>query len=683
MANTVIALKKSSTPSSTPVNLANGELAINYADGKLFYKAANGTIVEFASGTNSFGTVNANGTLVVADTTSDVLTVAAGNNISIVGDAINDKITIGLKDDVTVPGLLSVTAASGDEGGEIRLANAVTNSLLAGPVNIDIFQNQLRFFVSGGDARGAFINLAATSAGVGTDLLASSSGTDTVARATAGQAFDKANAANVLAFNALPNTNGVTFNGTLTASANFSADKIISTNNGNGENFKIGDDVWIGDFNVANSLRIKGQQNASIAYINFGIDDTKSLGRSGTGPLTYDGNTVWHAGNDGTGTGLDADLLDGQHGSYYGIATDVTAAFSKANTANIIADLAFNKANSANLLAYNTGIGANAFTSATIAGANTAVGTGANSFASATIAGANTAVGLGANTYADQTFVKLTASSQTITGDLDIVGDLTLSGNTFSIDATRLQVDDPLLYLAANNYSSDIVDIGFIANYVNATGANVHTGLYREHVNKEYYLFQGYDQEPANNHIGAMSNNMTLAVLNADIKTSNLVLGGQNTIIWINSSYDKANAANIIADLAFDKANAANVLAFNALPNVTTRATYSGNLDFTAGGISFGARLSSATTNVMNHIDLYNTAYGFSISAFSLNTVVPGSGNATIYVGATQKSTVNSTGMWVTGGINASSIIKSSGLYDSSNRLLLIKDSAGTVVWGN
>lgn len=683
MANTVIALKKSSTPSATPVNLANGELAINYADGKLFYKAANGTIVEFASGTNSFGTVNANGTLVVADTTSDVLTVAAGNNISIVGDAINDKITIGLKDDVSVPGLLSVTAASGDEGGEIRLANAVTNSLLAGPINIDIYQNQLRFFVSGGDARGAFINLAATSAGVGTDLLASSSGTDTVARATAGQAFDKANAANVLAFNALPNTNGVTFNGTLTASQNLAADKIISTNNGNGENFKVGDDVWIGDFNVANSLRIKGQQNASIAYINFGVDDTKTLGRSGTGPLTYDGNTVWHAGNDGTGTGLDADLLDGQHGSYYGIASDVTAAFSKANTANIIADLAFNKANSANLLAYNTGIGANAFTSATIAGANTAVGTGANSFASATIAGANTAVGLGANTYADQTFVKLTASSQTITGDLDIVGDLTLSGNTFSIDATRLQVDDPLLYLAANNYSSDIVDIGFIANYVNATGANVHTGLYREHVNKEYYLFQGYDQEPANNHIGAMSNNMTLAVLNADIKTSNLVLGGQNTIIWINSSYNKANAANIIADLAFNKANAANVLAFNALPNVTTRATYSGNLDFTAGGISFGARLSSATTNVMNHIDLYNTAYGFSISAFSLNTVVPAAGNATIYVGATQKSTVNSTGMWVTGGVNASSIIKSAGLYDSSNRQLLIKDSTGTVVWGN
>ena len=32
------------------------------------------------------------------------------------------------------------------------------------------------------------------------------------------------------------------------------------------------------------------------------------------------GNTGWHAGNDGTGTGLDADLLDGQHASAFAAA---------------------------------------------------------------------------------------------------------------------------------------------------------------------------------------------------------------------------------------------------------------------------------------------------------------------------------------------------------------------------
>jgi hypothetical protein len=37
------------------------------------------------------------------------------------------------------------------------------------------------------------------------------------------------------------------------------------------------------------------------------------------GGFTVGNNTtfVWHAGNDGSGSGLDADLLDGQHGSYY------------------------------------------------------------------------------------------------------------------------------------------------------------------------------------------------------------------------------------------------------------------------------------------------------------------------------------------------------------------------------
>ncbi|CCA91315.1 hypothetical protein [Novosphingobium sp. PP1Y] len=41
----------------------------------------------------------------------------------------------------------------------------------------------------------------------------------------------------------------------------------------------------------------------------------------GTRTLEFDfgasGGKVWHAGNDGAGSGLDADLLDGQHGSYY------------------------------------------------------------------------------------------------------------------------------------------------------------------------------------------------------------------------------------------------------------------------------------------------------------------------------------------------------------------------------
>ena len=71
--------------------------------------------------------------------------------------------------------------------------------------------------------------------------------------------------------------------------------------------------------------------------------------------------------------------------------------------ASVTGSLAFDKANSANVLAYNTGIGANAFASATIAGANTAVGAGANAYMIAVQNGSNTAIGAGANAFTSAT----------------------------------------------------------------------------------------------------------------------------------------------------------------------------------------------------------------------------------------------------------------------------------------
>jgi hypothetical protein len=83
MANTTIAIKKSATGSAVPSSLAFGELAINYADGKLYYKNVNSNIVEFSPSINSFGIVNANSTLVIAGGPGNILTFISGNNTSI------------------------------------------------------------------------------------------------------------------------------------------------------------------------------------------------------------------------------------------------------------------------------------------------------------------------------------------------------------------------------------------------------------------------------------------------------------------------------------------------------------------------------------------------------------------------------------------------------------------------
>jgi hypothetical protein len=95
MANTIIKLKKSSTAAATPSALEFGELAINYADGILFYKNATSHIVSFSSsGGSSFGTVIANGVTLVSDTTNDILEIKAGDNISITADPLGDNLTI-------------------------------------------------------------------------------------------------------------------------------------------------------------------------------------------------------------------------------------------------------------------------------------------------------------------------------------------------------------------------------------------------------------------------------------------------------------------------------------------------------------------------------------------------------------------------------------------------------------
>jgi hypothetical protein len=50
-----------------------------------------------------------------------------------------------------------------------------------------------------------------------------------------------------------------------------------------------------------------------------------------------DGSVVWNAGNDGAGSGLDADLLDGQHGTYYYAASNPNGYTSNTGTVTSVA----------------------------------------------------------------------------------------------------------------------------------------------------------------------------------------------------------------------------------------------------------------------------------------------------------------------------------------------------------
>ena len=93
MSNTSIQLKKSGATGNTPSGLAYGEVAINYADGKLYYKNALGG-TSYISNQFSFDTINANNSLILATGVSDTLSFVAGNNITISTNTTTKTITI-------------------------------------------------------------------------------------------------------------------------------------------------------------------------------------------------------------------------------------------------------------------------------------------------------------------------------------------------------------------------------------------------------------------------------------------------------------------------------------------------------------------------------------------------------------------------------------------------------------
>jgi hypothetical protein len=133
MANTTLQLRKSGQTGNVPPSLSYGELALNYADGKLFYKASNGSIASITTSpaTDSFATINANSSLILATSPYDTLSIIPGNNITISSDTVNKRITIN-------------STASGGGGSNIDqfardTANSAINSAAVLTSTIDTF----------------------------------------------------------------------------------------------------------------------------------------------------------------------------------------------------------------------------------------------------------------------------------------------------------------------------------------------------------------------------------------------------------------------------------------------------------------------------------------------------------------------------------------------------------------
>lgn len=77
-----------------------------------------------------------------------------------------------------------------------------------------------------------------------------------------------------------------------------------------------------------------------------------------------------------------------------------------------------------------------------------------------------------------------------ISRDLTVGGNLTVTGNAIIVGTENLIVSDPLIHLANNNTSTDVVDIGFEGHYyAGATLGQRHAGLFRDASDNGYFKF--------------------------------------------------------------------------------------------------------------------------------------------------------------------------------------------------
>ena len=162
--------------------------------------------------------------------------------------------------DITAGGFLKSTNSTGDEGGQIDLTKAVTNTTITTGVTIDVFQDKVRIFETGGTNRGYYIDITGGGASAGTNLVGGST------------AFNGGTITNALV---VSNTSGVNTSGTYTST--------IATGTAP---FTVSSTTRVANLNVATSgyvvNTVTGTNSADLVYGNMADNDQFRIRVGGT-----------------------------------------------------------------------------------------------------------------------------------------------------------------------------------------------------------------------------------------------------------------------------------------------------------------------------------------------------------------------------------------------------------------
>jgi hypothetical protein len=352
--------------------------------------------------------------------------------------------------------------------------------------------------------------------------------------------------------------------------------------------------------NTANLHSISAYAQANIATTNAASASTYA-------------NSAFTQANTATTNAATADQKAVTSGSYANSAyTHANTAVSNAASASSYANGAFSRANTAQTHA-NAGYN-QANTATTNASTADQKAVSAGVYANAAFAVANS---------------KLSSSGGTISGNLQISGNLSVLGNVVSYSAEDFIVNDPIVLLANNN-TSNIIDIGFIAHY-QENGNVLHTGLIKDVSANTWYLIDNYlPHIQENNILDPNDASLVIATLKANVVSTSILVRGYDVVNHTNSAYSQANTATTNAATADQKAVSAGSYA-NAAFGVANTASVNAT---SAGSYANGAfvRANTAVSNAATADQRAVTSGVYANAAYTqANTAVSNAASASSY----------------------------------------------------
>lgn len=483
MANNLIQIKRSLN-TSTPGSLANGELAYT-ANGDVLYIGSNAGIVAIA-GKRVPGTLTANQAIVV-NATSGIDKVIVAN---------------------LVPTKISANGSQGS-GGQVLAVDAGGNVYWSTPTSGVAGSNtQVQFNDSGALAGSAGFTFDKTTNNltIANTVIVGNSTVNAIHSAALIQVTNSTSTANLSAAaltigttvvnSSVITVGAATVNNTL---ANVAA--INVTNQTNTATLYVGTSANVGTATVANATGVFTTGTVNAATLSAGAT------------FTANGTLVNAA------------------------AINVTGAV---NTATLYAATSANVGGA--VFANSSGLFVSGNTRLGDASADTIDTQG--SFSNNIMPSANVTYNIGTNLMR---FNEIHAQNVHSTfgyfdGSVSISGNLVVAGNLVTTNVQSVIISDPLIYLAGNNYSSDLVDIGFVGNYFDGTTSR-HAGVFRKASTDEFYVFKNYTPEPTTT-INIADPSFVLSSLNAYLKSGALTTNATHVVVTANSTVNVTITAN-------------------------------------------------------------------------------------------------------------------------------------------